>query len=197
MQVLRNRAAFPRAWVVHDARLIRPLDDSSPATREALIARLRFAEVSTRSGPPRSPADLRAWAYVETDEPAALAPYLAGAGVDTTETVTVRYDGPTRVVLEASLHRPGIIVLADLFDPGWRLVLDGSPAPILRANLLMRAAAVTAGTHTLVYTYEPASIRLGAGGTAIGLIALIGLALWAHARPLVRSVLHGSYPWRG
>ena len=88
-------------------------------------------------------------------------PICPGPASDPTETVSVRYDGPTRVVLEARLQRPGIIVLADVFDPGWRLDIDGRPAPVLRANLLMRGAAVTAGTHTLVYTYEPASVRLG------------------------------------
>jgi hypothetical protein len=158
---------------------------------------LGFAEASNWPELRYPAADLRAVAYVETDDPAALAPYRPGAGGDPAEVVTVRYDGPTRVVLEARLHRPGIIVLADLFDPGWRLVIDGRTAPVLRANLLMRGAAVAAGAHTLVYTYQPASVRLGAGVSAVGLMALIGLALWAHARPLVRSVLHGSYPWRG
>ena len=31
VQVRRNRRAFPRAWVVHDARLIRPSDEAHPA----------------------------------------------------------------------------------------------------------------------------------------------------------------------
>jgi uncharacterized membrane protein YfhO len=87
------------------------------------------------------------------------------------------------VVVEATLRRPGLVVLADTFDPGWRLTIDGRPAPILRANLLMRAAAVDAGSHTLVYTYEPTSVRIGAWTSLAGLVVLAGLAAWSRQRP--------------
>ena len=90
---------------------------------------------------------------------------------------------PDRVAIEVTLQRPGIVVLADIFDPGWRLSIDGRPAPILRANLLMRAAAVAAGSHTLVFTYRPASVRIGAWISLSGLAALAGLAAWASRRP--------------
>ena len=148
-----------------------------------LPARERFATLASRL-----PAQLVV-PRVETDDPDALASYLSGtaADTDTAETVTVRYEGPTRVVLEARLRRPGIIVLADIFDPGWRLVIDGTPAPVLRANLLMRGAALTAGTHSLVYTYEPASVRVGGWVSGGGLLALIGLAWWAFSRTIPLS----------
>jgi hypothetical protein len=125
---------------------------------------------------------LSATAYLETEDPEALAPFLPGTAIEPTDTVSVRYDGPTRTVLDARLRRPGIIVLADVWDVGWRLVIDGRPSPILRANLLMRGAAVTAGRHTLVYTYEPASVRLGAWVSAAAFMALIGLIMWACPR---------------
>jgi hypothetical protein len=184
VQVLRNKAAFPRAWVVHDARPIRPLDQAPPSAREALIERLRSAD--DLASP--SSVDLGSAAYVETDDPAGLEPYLPGTGVDASELVSVRDEGPTRVVLEARLQRPGLIVLADIFDPGWRLTIDGRPAPILRANLLMRGAAVDRGMHTLSYTYEPASVRIGLWVSAAGLLALFGLVVWARARPVAREV---------
>jgi hypothetical protein len=183
VQVRRNKAAFPRAWIVHDARLIRPLDESSPTARDSLLMRLGFADTAVGPSPVPPAADPRQVAYVETDAPARLAPYLPGTGADPTESVSVRYEGPTRVVLEAHLHRPGIIILADVFDRGWRLEIDGRSAPILRANLLMRGAAVVAGTHRLVYRYEPTSVRLGLSVSAAGLMALIALSLWAHRRP--------------
>jgi hypothetical protein len=184
VQVRRNRTAFPRAWIVHDARLIRPLAGAQATSRawDALVGRLGFPVDPTRPDPSRATTDLRASAYVEADDPAALDAYLPRTATDPSERVNVRYDGPARVVLEASLRRPGLIVLADTYDPGWRLAIDGRPAPFWRANLLMRAAAVTAGPHTLVYTYRPASVRLGAWASSAGLIALIGLALWARER---------------
>ena len=96
--------------------------------------------------------------------------------------VAVREEAPTRTVIEASLRRPGLVVLADRFESGWRLTIDGRPAPILRANLLMRAAAVAAGSHTLVFTYRPASVRLGAWISLAGLVAFGGLAIRARGQ---------------
>jgi hypothetical protein len=191
VQVRRNRAAFPRAWVVRSAHLIRPLAAGTSASRDALITRLRSADPQGQADPRRPATDLRAAAYIETDQPAALAPYLleGAAAPDPTESVTVREDSSTRVVIEAQLARPGIIILADAFEPGWRLTVDGIPAPVLRANLMMRGAVVDAGAHTLVYRFEPASVRIGALVSAAGLAALAGLALWALRRPTAPSIL--------
>ena len=46
--------------------------------------------------------------------------------------------------------------------------------PIYRANRMMRGAAVPRGEHTLVYTYEPVSFRIGAILTLTGSILLAG-----------------------
>ncbi len=175
VQVRRNKGAFPRAWVVHDIRPIRPLGQLQSAARDVVAARLGFGDDLTGPDPSIPTSDLRKVAYIEADDPGALAPYRPGGDGGATEAVSVRYDGPTRVVLEVRLDRPGLIVLADIYDPGWRLAIDGHPAPIWRANLLMRAAAVTAGPHTLVYTYEPASVVAGACVSMAGLVTLVGV----------------------
>ena len=188
MQVRRNRAAFPRAWVVHDFRTLGQIDVPQSALRDALVTRLRASDRSTLSDP-RSPAFLREIAYLETDRPEMLTPYLTGdAGIaEGSEAVSVRYEASTRAVLRARLQRPGIVVLADAFDPGWRLTIDGQPAPVLRANLLMRGAAVPAGSHELVYTYMPTSFLVGAWVGLLGLAGLVGLAFWARRKLLARD----------
>jgi hypothetical protein len=183
VQVRRNKAAFPRAWVVHSARRLPQLDRLTSAARNALIARIAFGNHRTSDDSVLSAPDLKSLAYIETDDPDRLAAYLPGASADRPESVTVRYDSPVRVEIQARLARPGLVVLADTFDAGWRLKIDGRPAPVLRANLLMRAAAVTAGAHRLVFTYEPTSVRAGALISLASLTALLGLRLWASLRP--------------
>ena len=89
--------------------------------------------------------DLKTTAYVETNNPKQLAAYLPGTPPGTAESVTVRYDNPTRVQLEAHLQEPGLVILADTFDRGWRLTIDGKPAPVLRANVLMRGGGCLLG----------------------------------------------------
>ena len=117
VQVRRNRRAFPRAWVVHDARLIRPSDEAIPARRDALVNRLRSADASRPAEPSTSGATLRTMAYIETDDPAALAPYLPGhdATRPVEEVAAVIEECATRVVVNVDLQRPGIVVLADVF----------------------------------------------------------------------------------
>jgi hypothetical protein len=183
VQVLRNTAALPRAWVVHEARSVPTLGRTQSSRYDDLIVRLRFTGAAVRSDRWHPALDLKASAFVETNYPLALAAYLPGGPPELGESVSVRYDGSTRVVLKARLRQPGIVVLADVFDPDWRLTVDDRPAPILRANLLMRAAAVTGGAHTLVYTYEPASVRVGTWVCLAASAALIGLAAWAHLQP--------------
>ena len=67
-----------------------------------------------------------------------------------------------------------MVVLADIYYPGWTLKVDGKPAPIFRANRMMRGAALPAGTFRLVYTYEPKSFRIGLIVSCVGL-ALVGI----------------------
>ena len=69
---------------------------------------------------------------------------------------------PDRVVLEASLSHPGILVLLDTYDPGWRVSVDGEPAPLLRANVAFRGIDLREGSHRVELLYRPASVLLGA-----------------------------------
>jgi uncharacterized membrane protein YfhO len=85
------------------------------------------------------------------------------------------------VELRANLGRPGLVILADTYYPGWQLTIDDKPAPIYRANRIMRGAAVPAGDHTLIYTYKPASFRIGAIGSLSALAMLLAL-IWSCRR---------------
>jgi hypothetical protein len=174
VQVRRNKNAFPRAWIVHQARVLQSEEIASPAARKALLSRLR-----ARDEPGLFAPDLAKTAYIETDDPKSLGPFLRSLEPDPGESVTVRVHGPSRVVLEAQLRKPGIVVLADTHDPGWRLTIDGRPAPILRANLLMRAAGVEAGLHTLEFVYKPTSLKVGAWCSASALVFLPIVLVWA------------------
>jgi uncharacterized membrane protein YfhO len=118
-------------------------------------------------------------AFVEADDPTKLAGYLDGSPVDPAESVSITSHEPQQVELTAVLKNPGLVILADLNYPGWRLEIDGNPAPILRVNRMMRGAAVQKGTHRLVYTYVPRSFRIGMGVSIAGLVSLSILIAWA------------------
>jgi hypothetical protein len=68
-------------------------------------------------------------------------------------------DESQRVVIESTLAEPGVVVLADTFDPDWKLFVttDGGPRQeqtVLRANQIQRACRLPAGRHLLEYEYR-------------------------------------------
>lgn len=81
---------------------------------------------------------------------------------------------PTRVALTAELDAPGLVVLADRWDAGWKVEVNGTPAPVLVVNHTLRGVPVPAGTSTLVFRYEPASFALGLRLLLAGLVILAG-----------------------
>jgi hypothetical protein len=87
------------------------------------------------------------------------------------------------VSVRVATPRPAVLVLTDLYWPGWRATVDGEPREIHRANLLFRAVAVEAGEHEVRFRYEPLSARLGAGITFAAVVVLaLSLALLPRAR---------------
>jgi hypothetical protein len=194
-QLLRNRNAFPRAWIVHEALARKPSVASSDTERTALIQDLIVHSDPLASGTGRPVYDLRESAFVESDDPSFLSTRLPGGRTSSTESVAVTRSTPHQVEIRAVLERPGLVVLADTFYPGWRITIDGSPAPILRTNRLMRGALVQEGTHTLVYSYEPTTFRIGGWLTVLGLVIVIGLIPWAARGGTGPANLHASFNW--
>lgn len=92
---------------------------------------------------------------------------MSGDGVAVLET-----RGAGRVELRVESQSGGWVVLADSWYPGWNAYLDGEPIESFPANGAFRAVWVPAGQHQLSYRYEPASIRIGAVASVLGLIAM-------------------------
>jgi len=84
---------------------------------------------------------------------------------------------PQRVTISATAPSDAWLVLTDTYFPGWRAEVDGRPTAIAPANYAFRAVTVPAGTHTVTFTYEPASFRVGL------FISLLALAACAAAAP--------------
>ena len=65
------------------------------------------------------------------------------------------------VAIQASLNKPGVLVLTDSFYPGWRVYVDGKEKEILRANVFFRAVPLSAGEHVVDFRYRPRSFTIG------------------------------------
>jgi hypothetical protein len=183
-QVFRNDDAYPRAWIVHDKRLLRPVTGMGREERDLPMQEMLFNNDPFWRVPGRPVYDPKELAWVDQDKKEELRRFLPGKFSSPAETATIVHYSPQRVEIDAALVRPGLVVLADIYYPGWRLTIDGAEAPIYRANRMMRGAAVPSGQHRLVYTYEPRSFVLGGRITAAGLAVLALLGLVFSVRPV-------------
>jgi uncharacterized membrane protein YfhO len=80
-----------------------------------------------------------------------------------------------RIVLQVESPANGVLVLSEVFYPGWRASLNGVAAPLLRANWSLRAVPLPAGSHEVEVAFVPASFRFGAAISVATLLA-VGVA---------------------
>jgi hypothetical protein len=152
LALLENPRALPRAFVVYRTR---PAPE--PSALLAVISRPSF--------------DPLAESYVESTS-ALEASDDAPRGTP----ARVIVDDERAVEVEATLERPGLVVLADAFYPGWRATVDGRPATTMATNHLFRGVPAPAGTHRIRWEYRPASVTAGAAGSLLGW--LVTALLW-------------------
>ncbi len=68
----------------------------------------------------------------------------------------------------------GLAVFSEIFyNRGWKAFIDNKETPIACANYVLRALAVPAGKHTVVFRFEPAVYRLGCRITTVCQIILV------------------------
>jgi hypothetical protein len=123
-------------------------------------------ELEALASPQFNPADV---AYVES--PVELPAMCRGTAEITNEI-------PTRIMVSVQMETPGLVVLADRWDKGWRAYWNGKPVPILQVNYAVRGVVVPAGAGTLEFIYKPASLILGlwlAGFAALFLICWLAI----------------------
>jgi hypothetical protein len=139
-----------RARVV--ARLVEVADDA--AALQALKAPL-LAGVAPRSEAlvPRGEVGGRA-SPARAHPAAAIVARAEGARVD------VRAEGP------------GVLVLAEGYDPGWSAAVDGVAARVLRVNHAQLGVALPAGSHRVTLRYRPRGLSLGIAFAALGFLVL-------------------------
>jgi len=90
---------------------------------------------------------------------------------------SARFDVRHHEVVVRSDQGPTLLVTNDRHDPHWVAAIDGKPAPILRANGIVRAVVVPQGRHTVHFDYvAPRAVWLGVASAALGLL-LAGLVI--------------------
>jgi hypothetical protein len=192
MQVISATHSLPLLRLMDVGIVASPLPMSLDEVAASPATGVRFYRVP---GHPQ-----RVWTVVGTDTvadgPAALRT-LAVPTFDPTSTVILEADdtSPTARQLPATfssdaitfpvtLGQDGWVILADTYYPGWAVWVDGVPADIRHADYAFQGVAVPAGSHTIVFDYQPGSLWDGALLTILGALAglMLGLAGWIYGK---------------
>jgi hypothetical protein len=80
------------------------------------------------------------------------------------------------VIMDISSERPGMLVMSDLYAPGWHALIDNIEVKIYRANYAFRSIAIPAGEHTVTLRYSPRSYTIGVTMTISGLLVVLSIA---------------------
>ncbi len=136
VKIYQNLAVLPRAFIVHQTRII-------PDEGEALALL-------------RDPG-------FDPSRAVILPRGQSLDGQDNWSPVEILSYEAERVELLANVNSPGYLVLTDTSYPGWVAQVDGNPVPILRADLYFRAVPLEAGQHKVIFLFRPSSVRLGLG----------------------------------
>jgi len=97
-------------------------------------------------------------------------------------TATIEDSAPGFWRIATVTDEPAMLVLAQTFDPHWRVTIDGGPRELLRVDGMLTAVVLPTGRSTVELRYEPASFRWGAGLTLAGLLACLALLGWGVVR---------------
>jgi len=92
---------------------------------------------------------------------------------------------PDEIMIDASLPRPGFLLLLDTYFPGWQATANGEPTKIYRADYNFRAVSLPSGRSVVRFTYKPVSLRMGFILFLVGILLLV--TAWFH-RDSGRSV---------
>ncbi len=160
LRVYRNDTALPRARYVSRIEVV---PDPS-----RLLNRLAYGS-----------DDLTSVALVEEPMPSgftgAAGPHRGGA----TRFLT---NDPEHLAIEVDAPARGFLVLADSYYPGWRASVNGTAAPILRANYMFRLIDVPAGTSRVEFRFRPTSLAVGAIVSALTVVGLAALLVRGRVR---------------
>jgi hypothetical protein len=156
VMVLENRRAMPRAWLTDEVRVV--------SNQEALL-----------SIQGNLPFDPRTTALVE--EPV---PNYTGNGEPFSgqPSAMVQSYGPTHIVVETASAKSSMLVVSDVYYPGWVATVDGQTAPLYQTDYLLRGLPVTAGKHRVEMRYTAPAARNGLALSLISALLIVSIVVY-------------------
>ncbi|HEY0177114.1 MAG TPA: YfhO family protein [Pedobacter sp.] len=100
---------------------------------------------------------------------------------DSTARIDLVSYSPDHMVYQSKSAKPQIAVFSEIwYDKGWTMMIDGVEKPYFRADYVLRAAQIPAGSHKVEFSFHPASYytgeKISLAGSVLLILALCGTA---------------------
>ncbi|MBR5384752.1 MAG: hypothetical protein IK143_02625 [Bacteroidales bacterium] len=157
---VRNRRALGNAWFVEQV-----VPASTPDEEIALIGDTNLSHAAVIGDD------------FATDR--TFAEDVVEFGVDSTDNIVLTYYSPNELRYHYDAKDDKVAVFSEVYYPeGWNATLDGNTKlSLFRADWILRAAVLPAGSHDIVMRFEPASYKTGERVSRASSIVLIILLL--------------------
>ena len=76
-------------------------------------------------------------------------------------------------IVNAHCARSCFLVTSDTYYPGWSATIDDQPARIYRADYALRGVYLNAGSHVIVFRYQPIAQWIGVAVSLLSALTLI------------------------
>jgi hypothetical protein len=157
-RIYENLRAAPRAWL---AGRVEALDDWDRL-------RLMRGELEGRRFDPREVA------LISREDAQRIDPRLRQNSVIPTGTVQIVGRRSNALTLEVETNNLAMLVLSEIYAPGWHARVDGVRAEVWRVNEVLRGVSVAPGKHRIEIWYWPWTLTVG---LATSLLTMLGLAV--------------------
>ncbi|HQR35174.1 MAG TPA: YfhO family protein [Blastocatellia bacterium] len=90
---------------------------------------------------------------------------------------------PTRLLIETTASQTSLLVLSEMYYPGWMVKVDSIESGLLRVDYNLRGVQVPEGKHLVEMRYQPESTTKGAIISLMTALGLLGILVWEKRRP--------------
>jgi hypothetical protein len=153
LNIIENKNAFPRAYLVEKYQLV-----EKDTALDFLKNNPDF--------------DLRHNVILEEQPPRYITSQLQQ---DTTNDHTAEIKSYTENNIKIATKSTSntILILTDIYYPGWKAFIDNNETSIYKADGVVRAVFVPAGIHTIGFSYQPESFMIGLEISLVTFIIMI------------------------
>lgn len=133
-----NDEAFGNAWFVDKVRYVGSADEELASLSSKELSETAFVDAKFKN-------ELRSVEDISSS--------------DTLRYVRLKAQTANTVSYDVSTNEDAVVVFSEIFYPGWTCSIDGKNTPIARANYILRAVYVPAGSKTIEFEFRPNSIN--------------------------------------